>query len=88
MFITARVHAGETHSSFIMYNFIKELTSNEGKYEDLLNNFVIKLVPMMNVDGVVIGNSRSSIIGLDLNRRWTDPNPLLHPEIYSIKTYM
>jgi murein tripeptide amidase MpaA len=43
---------------------------------------------MMNCDGVVIGNSRASIIGLDLNRRWTDPNAVLHPEIYAIKKLM
>lgn len=43
---------------------------------------------MINPDGVIIGNSRSCIIGLDLNRRWTTPNPILHPEILAIKQYM
>ena len=87
MFISARVHAGETHSSVIMSYIMKEIT-NSSKYEYLLNNFIIKLVPMMNPDGVSIGNSRSSLIGLDLNRRWTDPNPLMHPEVYFMKKLM
>jgi murein tripeptide amidase MpaA len=43
---------------------------------------------MINVDGVVMGNARSSLVGLDLNRRWTDPNPLLHPEVYFLKETM
>ncbi len=43
---------------------------------------------MLNVDGVIIGNSRSSLIGLDLNRRWTDPNPVIHPEVYFLKKLM
>jgi murein tripeptide amidase MpaA len=40
---------------------------------------------MINVDGVVIGNARTSLLGLDLNRRWTQPNPLIHPEVYFLK---
>lgn len=43
---------------------------------------------MINVDGVTMGNARSSLVGLDLNRRWTDPSPCIHPEIYSVKESM
>jgi murein tripeptide amidase MpaA len=43
---------------------------------------------MINVDGVVIGNSRTSLVGLDLNRRWTEPNPLIHPEVFFLKKEM
>jgi murein tripeptide amidase MpaA len=88
MVISSRVHAGETNASFIMRHFIKELTSGNQKYEALLNNYIIKLIPMINVDGVVVGNARSCLVGLDLNRRWTEPNPLIHPEIYFLKKLM
>lgn len=71
-----------------MSNIIHELTSNCEKYDRLLSNYIIKLVPMVNPDGVVIGNSRSSLAGLDLNRRWADPNPVMHPEIYFLKNHM
>jgi hypothetical protein len=40
---------------------------------------------MINPDGVVIGNSRSSLAGVDLNRRWANPNATIHPEIYFLK---
>jgi len=43
---------------------------------------------MINVDGVIMGNSRASLVGVDLNRRWTEPNPLLHPEVYFFKKLM
>ena len=43
---------------------------------------------MLNPDGVVIGNSRSSLIGVDLNRRWSTPNSIMHPEIYFLKKSM
>lgn len=51
----------------------------------LRKNFVFKLVPMVNPDGVVVGNYRCSISGVDLNRVWKDPDPVLFPEIASIK---
>lgn len=40
---------------------------------------------MINPDGVAIGNSRTSLMGLDLNRRWTLPNPIIHPEVFFLK---
>lgn len=43
---------------------------------------------MINPDGVVIGNARSSLAGVDLNRRWSEPNPVMHPEIFFIKKKM
>ena len=39
----------------------------------LRDNFLIKIVPMMNSDGVINGNSRCSLAGVDLNRSWMDP---------------
>ena len=43
---------------------------------------------MINVDGVIIGNYRTSMSGNDLNRRYSQPNKKLHPEIYAIKTLL
>lgn len=43
---------------------------------------------MVNPDGVTIGNSRCSLVGVDLNRRWADPNPVIHQEIYFLKQSM
>ncbi len=40
---------------------------------------------MLNPDGVIHGNYRTSLSGSDLNRRWHDPSRLLHPEIYYCK---
>ena len=57
--------------------------SDEAKY--LRDNFIIKIIPMINVDGVICGNSRTSLSGCDLNRRWIIPNEYLHPEIYYLK---
>ena len=40
---------------------------------------------MLNPDGVVYGNYRSSMLGVDLNRRWKNPSKFLHPTIYYTK---
>jgi murein tripeptide amidase MpaA len=40
---------------------------------------------MINVDGVIYGNFRCDITGMDLNRRWQDPSRIFHPQIFEIK---
>ena len=52
------------------------------------DNFIFKLVPMLNVDGVVVGNYRCSLAGLDLNRMWRDPSRRLTPTIYATKVML
>lgn len=51
----------------------------------LRNNFVFKIVPMLNPDGVIVGNYRCSLSGLDLNRQWVNPSTKTAPENYSTK---
>ena len=40
---------------------------------------------MVNPDGVIIGNYRTSYSGNDLNRKYHNPDPRLHPTIFGIK---
>ena len=84
--ISARVHPGETHGSFVCEGLMRFLTNNL-QVNNLLeqNNIVFKIVPMLNPDGVISGNSRTSVVGVDLNRKWHDPSEVLHPTIYSLK---
>ena len=88
MYISARMHAAETHGSFIMKYIIQELVTKAENYDSILSNYVVKLVPMINPDGVTMGNSRASLVGLDLNRRWAEPNASIHPEIFFLKRVM
>ena len=54
--ISARVHPGETNSSWMMRGLLNFLTSQSCEAKYLRDNFVIKIVPMINPDGVIIGN--------------------------------
>ena len=84
--LTCRIHPGESNSSFIMNGVIEYLTSDDQKADVLRNTFVFKIIPMLNPDGVVYGNYRSSMLGVDLNRRWKNPSKFLHPSIYYAKS--
>ena len=68
MILTSRVHPGEPQSSFMLDGTIRYLLSEEAR--ELRDNFVFRIVPMLNVDGVVYGNYRCSLLGVDLNRKW------------------
>ena len=54
--ISARVHPGETNSSYA-YGPLRYLVS-DFEAAALRNQFVLKVVPMMNPDGVIHGNYR------------------------------
>jgi murein tripeptide amidase MpaA len=66
--ITGRVHPGETNSSWIVHGIIKFLLSKDKVAIELRKRLVFKVIPMINSDGVVAGNSRCSFIGRDVNR--------------------
>jgi hypothetical protein len=84
--ITARVHPGESVGSWMMKGVIDFLTDETNEAAELLRqNFVFKIVPMLNPDGVINGNYRCSLAGCDLNRRWKAPSKVLHPTIYNTK---
>ena len=68
--ISARVHPGESNSSFIMEGIIEHVLGNEKEAKVLRDTYVFKIVPMLNPDGVIVGNYRCSLAGLDLNRQW------------------
>lgn len=46
---------------------------------------MFKIVPMLNPDGVVVGNYRCSMSGNDLNRKFDEPDLRLHPTVYNTK---
>lgn len=84
--ITARVHPGESNASYLSHGVIKYLLSDNKEAQFLRDKFIFKIIPMLNPDGVIYGNYRSSLLGVDLNRRWKNPSKFLHPTIYYAKS--
>eukprot|EP00939_MAST-03C_sp_MAST-3C-sp1_P005554 g5554.t1 len=83
--VTARVHPGESNASWMMKGFIDYLTGSSVDAKILRDNFIFKIVPMLNPDGVVVGNYRCSLAGIDLNRSYLNPSRKLHPTIFYCK---
>ncbi|XP_038190132.1 cytosolic carboxypeptidase 1 isoform X2 [Arvicola amphibius] len=85
IFLSARVHPGETNASWVMKGTLEYLMGNSPTAQSLRESYIFKIVPMLNPDGVINGNHRCSLSGEDLNRQWQSPNPDLHPTIYHAK---
>ncbi|XP_064369569.1 cytosolic carboxypeptidase 2 [Dromaius novaehollandiae] len=68
--LSARVHPGESGGSWVMRGFLDFILSDAPEAQLLRQLFIFKVVPMLNPDGVVVGNSRCSLAGRDLNRAY------------------
>jgi len=68
------VHPGESGASFIIEGLLEFLISDEPTAQTLRDRYVFKIVPMLNPDGVIVGNYRCSLSGHDLNRQYPSPS--------------
>ena len=62
------MHPGESNSSFVVEGLLEFLVSDEPAARSLRDRYVFKIVPMLNPDGVIVGNYRCSLSAHDLNR--------------------
>lgn len=85
IFITSRIHPGETPSSYVCQGLIDYLISDDPGAVTLRKHLVFKIIPMLNPDGVYVGNYRSSLMGFDLNRHWHSPSPWAQPSLHATK---
>ncbi|XP_051950822.1 cytosolic carboxypeptidase 1 isoform X2 [Xyrauchen texanus] len=88
VFLSSRVHPGETNSSWVMKGSLEFLMSCSPQAQSLRESYIFKIIPMLNPDGVINGNHRCSLSGEDLNRQWQNPNAELHPTIYHAKSLL
>uniref|UniRef100_A0A8C4SAY2 AGBL carboxypeptidase 4 n=1 Tax=Erpetoichthys calabaricus TaxID=27687 RepID=A0A8C4SAY2_ERPCA len=85
VFLTARVHPGESPASFVCQGLIDFLVSSHPVARVLRDHVIFMVVPMLNPDGVYLGNYRCSLMGFDLNRHWQDPSSWAHPTLHAVK---
>lgn len=51
----------------------------------LLRQYItLKIVPMVNPDGVHLGNQRTNLLGMDLNRSWHIISQFAHPTMKAV----
>ncbi|XP_074131446.1 cytosolic carboxypeptidase 2 isoform X5 [Sminthopsis crassicaudata] len=68
--LSARVHPGESNGSWMMKGFLDFILGDSPDAHLLRDLFIFKVVPMLNPDGVIVGNYRCSLAGRDLNRHY------------------
>ncbi|XP_060516211.1 cytosolic carboxypeptidase 6 [Cylas formicarius] len=82
--IMARVHPGESPASFVCQGLLELLISCNSIAAILREHVIFKIIPMLNPDGVFLGNYRSTVIGNDLNRSYHNANPWCHPTLKAV----
>jgi murein tripeptide amidase MpaA len=61
--VFARQHPGESVGSWMMEGFMNRL-------QQVSNSISWLIIPMVNIDGVLLGNNRTGSLGYDFNRNW------------------
>jgi len=82
------VHPGETNASWMMAGLLQAVTADTDAARRLRRSVMLKIVPMLNPDGVILGNYRCSAVGVDLNRQWAEPHETRMPTIFALKRLM
>ncbi|XP_039308178.1 cytosolic carboxypeptidase 1 isoform X7 [Solenopsis invicta] len=55
IFLTSRVHPGESNASWVMHGTMEALLSDSQDASSLRDDYVFKIIPMLNIEGVVNG---------------------------------
>jgi hypothetical protein len=91
VWLSARQHAWEAGTSFVMEGALRFMTSDDPRAVALRDRVVFKFVPMMDPDGCTSGKVRFNANGYDVNRHWDEVDlrskALLErmPEIWYVK---
>lgn len=69
----------------MLNGFLKYVCSDSEEAQVLRKKVVFKIIPMLNPDGVTVGNFRTSFCGKDLNRQFKKNSTFLIPEVKAVK---
>lgn len=70
VWIHARTHPAETGPSFLLEGFIRAALAEDALGRTLRQRYIVKIMPMLNVDGVILGNYRTNATSINLENQW------------------
>jgi len=86
LWVSARVHPGEVPAQHTLKGIINFLMDPKDIIaQEMRKRFVIKIVPIVNPDGVYRGHFRLDQFGQNLNRYYSTPDVSAQAPIYAIK---
>lgn len=88
IWLIARQHPGETMAQWLAEGVIKQLSEYFVAQQAEQSAISFYIVANMNPDGAAMGNHRTNANGINLNRHWAKPDPVLCPEVYLVKQAM
>lgn len=80
--LVGRQHPPEVTGALALMPFTEQILSQDELSERFLEHFNLLVIPMINPDGVLAGNWRFNMGGMDLNRDW---GPFSQPETQAVK---
>lgn len=86
--IGSRVHPGETTASFVMQEILEELVQDQLGMSLMRDQVVFYVFPVINPDGVALGNARCNMSHVDLNRNYHSPSKVNQPTLFAMKQFV
>jgi hypothetical protein len=81
VWLMARQHSWEAGTSWVAEGALRFLLSSDAQAIRIRDDFVFKIFPLADPDGVARGGVRFNANGYDLNRNWDTVDPRRMPEI-------
>lgn len=86
IWIHARTHPIEAESSWLTRAIVNELLSGSPLATALLDHCIVNILPMLNPDGVHLGNARENANGVDIESNWGAASP--QPEVQALRAQL
>jgi len=87
--LVARQHPSEPQGSWMAHGLLEFLTDpNDPRAREMRRKYSFHVIPMLNPDGVLFGNSRCNAGGQDPNRQWLSPTAASSPEVRALRQHI
>jgi hypothetical protein len=88
VWLISRQHPMESPPTFLLRSLLEQILDDSEFSCFWRQDIILKLVPIVNVDGVAEGYSRQNVNDINLNRNWQENIPAEQPEVRAVHQAM